>query len=84
MYLWTCLILDYKERNHPVTGLSEITLGHHTDRGPMGLGQYNSLRECCGLSTASEVFLILVAPPPLYLPSGFDDIMQGTSSLFSE
>ena len=26
----------------------------------MGLGQYNSLGEYCGLSTASEVFLILV------------------------
>ena len=33
-------------------------LGHYTDRGPMGFGQYNSQEEYCGLSTASEVFLI--------------------------
>ena len=28
----------------------------------MGLGQYNSLGEYCGLSTASSVFLILLPP----------------------
>ena len=33
-------------------------LGHHTDRGPTGLGQYNSLGEYCGPCTASSVFLI--------------------------
>ena len=32
--------------------------GHHTDRGSMGLGQYNTLGEYCGLHTASSVFLI--------------------------
>ena len=32
------------------------TYGHHTDRGHMGLGQYNSLGEYCGPHTA--VFLI--------------------------
>ena len=35
-------------------------LGHHTNRGPMGLGQYNSLGEYCRLSTASSVFRILI------------------------
>ena len=33
---------------------------HNTDRGTMGLGQYNSLMEYCGPHTASSVFLILV------------------------
>ena len=27
----------------------------------MGLGQYNSLGEYCGLSTVSEVFLIIIS-----------------------
>ena len=35
-------------------------LGHHTDRGPVGLGQYDGLREYCGPHTASSVFLMLV------------------------
>ena len=35
-------------------------LGHNTDRGPMGLGQYNRLGEYCGPHTASSVFLILI------------------------
>ena len=37
-------------------------LGRHTDRSPMGLGQYNSasLGEYCDPHTASSVFLILV------------------------
>ena len=30
------------------------------DRGPMGLGRYNSLREYCSPLTASSVFLILI------------------------
>ena len=37
-----------------------MPLGHHTDHGPIGLGQYNSPGEYCGLHTASSVFLILV------------------------
>ena len=37
-----------------------IPLSHHTDCGPMGLGQYNSLGEYCGPHTALSVFLILV------------------------
>ena len=42
-----------------------MPLGHHTDRGPLGLGQYkeysqyNGLGEYCGPHTASSVFLIL-------------------------
>ena len=36
------------------------SLGHHTDRGPMGLVQYNSLGEYCGPHTASSVFLIMI------------------------
>ena len=35
-------------------------LGHHTDRGLMGLGQYNSQGEYCGPHTASSVVLILI------------------------
>ena len=35
-------------------------LGHHTDRGPIGLGQYDSLGEYCNPHTASSVFLILL------------------------
>ena len=38
----------------------QYTPSHHTDRGPMGLGQYNSLGEYCGPHTASSVFLILL------------------------
>ena len=35
-------------------------LSHHTDPGPMGLGQYTSLGKYCGPHTASSVFLILI------------------------
>ena len=35
-------------------------LAIYIDRGPMGIGQYNSLGEYCGPHTASSVFLILV------------------------
>ena len=35
-------------------------LGHPTDRGPVGLGQYDSLGEYCGPHTASSVFLIVL------------------------
>ena len=31
----------------------------YTDHGPMGLGQYNSLGEYCGLNTASSVSYII-------------------------
>ena len=34
----------------------QYPLGHHTDGGPMGLGQCNSLGEYCGPHTASSVF----------------------------
>ena len=36
-------------------------LGHYTDTDPIGLGQYDSLEEYCGLHTSSSVFLILVS-----------------------
>ena len=32
---------------------------HHTDHGPMDLGQYNSLGEYCGPHTAFSVFLVI-------------------------
>ena len=35
-----------------------IELGYQTDRGPTCLGQYDGQGVYCGLSTASEVFLI--------------------------
>ena len=38
----------------------QYTPGHHTDSSPMGLGLFDSLGEYCGLSTASEVFIVLV------------------------
>ena len=44
-----------------------MPLGHHTYRGPMGLGQYNSLGVCCGPHTASSVFLTLVFHFALYI-----------------
>ena len=34
-------------------------LGHHTDRGPMGLGEYNSLGKYCGPHTSSSVYILL-------------------------
>ena len=34
-----------------------MPLGHHTDSGPLGLGQYNGIGAYIGLSPASEVFL---------------------------
>ena len=36
----------------------------YTDRGPMGLGQNNSLGEYCDPHTASSVFLICDPSPP--------------------
>ena len=44
----------------------QYTLCHHTDRSPMGLGQYNSYGEYCGPHTAYSVFLILFSPPPFF------------------
>ena len=54
--------LGSKNKKHLRGSTHNTPLGHHTDRGPMGLGQYNSLGEYCGLSTASEVFLLLLGP----------------------
>ena len=38
-----------------------MPINHHTDRGPMGLSQYNSLEEYCDPHTASSVFLIVIS-----------------------
>ena len=35
-------------------------VGHHTDRSPLNLGQYNSPGEYCDPHTASSVFLRLL------------------------
>ena len=48
-----------KIRNTSEAGLVTL-LGHHTDRGPMGLGQYDGLGEYCDHHTASSVFLLLI------------------------
>ena len=37
-------------------------LGHHTDRGPMGLGQYDGLGDHGGPHTASSGFLMIIPP----------------------
>ena len=37
--------------------------GHHTDPGPMGLGQYNSLGEYCGPHTAFFTLVFLTTIP---------------------
>ena len=50
-YSWVVKIRNTSGHNTP--------LGYYTDRGPMGLGQYNSLGEYCGPYTAFSVFLIL-------------------------
>ena len=44
--------MQYSGHNTPIS--------HHTDRGSMGLAQYNGLGEYCGPHTPSEVFLILL------------------------
>ena len=41
--------------------------GHHTDQGPQGRGQYYGQGVYCGLSTASEVFIIFFYPTISYL-----------------
>ena len=52
-----------KIRNTPEAVFRPSTpLGHYTDPGPMGAGQYNSLGEYCVPHTASEVFLIIIYP----------------------
>ena len=38
-------------------------LGYYTDQGPKGRSQYNGQGVFCGLSTASEVFLIFTIQP---------------------
>ena len=38
----------------------QYTPGYYTDRGSMGLGQYNILGDYCDPNTAPSVFLILL------------------------
>ena len=54
-YSWVVKVKNTSGHNTPI--------GHHTDCGPMGLGQYNSLEEYCNPHTASSVFLMLILPP---------------------
>ena len=42
------------------TQVTITSIGYHTDRGAMGLGQYGSLGEYCGPHTASSVFLMIL------------------------
>ena len=56
-YSW---VVKIRNTSEAVYSGHKTPLGHHTDRGPMGLGQYNSLGEYCGPHTASSVFLILI------------------------
>ena len=55
-----CRVVKIRNTSRQYSG-HNIPLGHHTDRGPMGLGQYDGLGEYCGPHTASSVFLILLA-----------------------
>ena len=55
-YLCVCINRRNRNRNQRQYSGHNTPLGHHTDH--MGLGQYESLEEYCGLSTASHVFLI--------------------------
>ena len=60
---WYSWVVKIRNTSEAALG-PQYTLGHHTDCGPMGLGQYNSLGEYCGPHTASSVFLILIFPMP--------------------
>ena len=48
-------------------------LGHHTNCGPTGLGQYYNLGEYCGPHTASSVFLLIISSPPPPPPRVLND-----------
>ena len=52
--------LGSKNKKHLRSSTQATILGHHTDCGPMGLGQYNCLGEYCDPPTASSVFLIIL------------------------
>ena len=63
------IISDSEHESYPSKGTltnnedysGHITpLGHHTDRGPVGVGQNDSLGEYCDPHTATSVFLILL------------------------
>ena len=49
------------------------SIDYYTDCGPIGFGQYNGQGVYCGLSTASEVFLIFTTQLYQYF-SGFFSI----------
>ena len=61
LFHYNCIILNNYSRVVKKETLQRqdpghnTSLGYHTDRGPMGLGQYNSLGEYCGPHTASAV-----------------------------
>ena len=50
------LILIYETQRRQYEGHN--TLGYYTDQCPYGCGQYNGQGVYCGLSSASEVFLL--------------------------
>ena len=52
--------LVVKIRNNLERVLNTPILDHHTDHGPLDLGQYNSLGVYCSSHTPSSVFLIPV------------------------
>ena len=56
-------------------GATILPLGYYTDQGPEGCGQCDGQGEYYGLSTASEVFLILTT----HLYSCYAFIMQSFS-----
>ena len=67
-FIWVVKLRNTSDSQRQYSG-HNTPQGHHTDRGPMGLGQYDGLVAYCGLSTASSVFLIL-----LYGTCGFHHV----------
>ena len=53
-------MLGSKIKKHLRGSTSVKTLGSHTDRGPIGFGQYDDLGEYCDPHAASSVFLIII------------------------
>ena len=62
---WYSWVVKKKKTPQRQYSAHNTPLGHHTDRSPMGFGQYNSLGEYCGLHTAISVFLILLRIMPV-------------------
>ena len=44
-------VVKIRKTSYAILRLYKTPFGHHTDRGPRALGQYNSLGDNCGLST---------------------------------